>query len=90
MKIKFKKFKATDAFVKLFGASKNKPDTNASEKDEGYEYYYRRNNTYYFRNDAGNKFTIDYDGPQTELVRGQKYNMENIQHLSGTPDSENA
>jgi hypothetical protein len=79
MKIKFKKFEATSTFLKLFGADRNKPGTDASkpmETDDAYEYYYKRGNTYYFRNSEGDKFTINYEEPQKELIRGNKYKMD--------------
>ena len=81
MKIRFKKLAATSTFIKLFGADGNKPDTSASktdETDEVYEYYYKRGNTYYFRNDQGNKISINYNEPQPELIKGNKYKMDAI------------
>lgn len=81
MKIKFKKFEATNTFIKLFRAGRGKSDTHTpevEETDDAYEYYYKRGNTYYFRNSAGDKFSIDYTEPQKELTRGSKYKMDAI------------
>jgi len=81
MKIKFVKYKATSTFIKLFRGDRNKVDTKQSkvgEIDEAYEYYYKRGNTYYFRNRDGNKFSIDYDMPQKELIRGNTYKVDAI------------
>jgi len=81
MKIKFKKFEATSTFIKLFGADRDKSDTHASkpgETNDTYEYYYKRGNTYYFRDSDGNKFTIHYNEPQQDLIRGNKYKLDTI------------
>ena len=85
MKIRFRKLEATTAFIKLFGADPHKSDTESAETretDDAYEYYYKRGNTYYFRNNEGEKFSIDYKEPQTELIKGNKYRMDAI----NTPD----
>ena len=78
MKIKFRKFEPTGTFIKLFGLNRDKPDSSSSgvEDDDVYEYYYKRGNTYYFRNSKGDKFSIDYENPQDELVRGNKYKID--------------
>jgi hypothetical protein len=84
MKIKFKKLEATNTLVKLFGLNRNKETGNAPENEESgdaYEYYYKRGDTYYFRNSEGDKFSIAYKEPQTELVKGNKYTMEVINNL---------
>jgi hypothetical protein len=81
MKIKFKKFKATQTFAKLFG--KKAPEENIPETGgdtEEYEYYHRRGNTYYFRSNGGDKLSIDYNEPQKELVRGGRYKMDAIRN----------
>lgn len=81
MKIKFKRLETTSAFVKLFGLNRAKSDSDsakAGETDDAYEYYYKRGHTYYFRNSDGNKIAIDYNEPQQELVRGNKYKMDAI------------
>lgn len=81
MKIKFKKLEANRTFRKLFGLDQAQPDQEPlTREDQGdaYEYYYKRGNTYYFRNGAGEKITVDYSEPQTELVRGHRYKMEEI------------
>ena len=85
MKIKFKKFTATNTFIKLFGIDKDKLSTNSSKSDETddtYEYYYKRNNTYYFRNKKGNKISIDYNEPQTHLLKGNMYHLDAINNES--------
>jgi hypothetical protein len=81
MKIKFKKFEPTSTFMKLFGAHQDKPDAGSNDHEQSgdsYEYYYKRGNTYYFRNSEGNKFSIDYHEPQSELIRGNRYKMDTI------------
>jgi hypothetical protein len=81
MKIRFKKFEPTSTFIKLFGTHRDKPDTGSNDNetsDGGYEYYYKRGNTYYFRNSEGEKFSIDYHEPQNELIRGNRYKMDAI------------
>ena len=67
--------------MKLFGAHRDTPDTGSNENNQsegGYEYYYKRGNTYYFRNNEGDKISIDYQEPQNELIRGNRYNMDAI------------
>lgn len=84
MKIRFKKLEATKTFLKLFGAGRDKPDSDApetGETDDAYEYYYKRGNTYYFRDAKGNKLSIDYKEPQKELIRGNTYTMDTINTL---------
>ncbi len=81
MKIKFRKLETTGTFLKLFGVNRDKPDADAPQTgnaDDAYEYYYKRGNTYYFRNGAGDKITIDYKEPQKELIRGNRYKMDAI------------
>jgi hypothetical protein len=81
MKIKFKKFEATNTFIKLFGIDRHNPDPNISKLEETsdtYEYYYKRGNTYYFRNKEGNKIAIDYKEPQSDLIKGNSYNLNTI------------
>jgi hypothetical protein len=81
MKIKFRKLEATSTFMKLFGVDRNKSHSDtpkAEDTEDGYEYYYKRGNTYYFRNNDGDKFSIDYKEPQKELVRGNRYKMDAI------------
>lgn len=83
MKIKFKKFEPTSTFLKLFGVNQGKTDSNVQherETDAQYEYYYKRGNTYYFRNSEGDKVSIDYTEPQQELVRGNRYQIDAINH----------
>ena len=85
MKIKFKKLEATSTLIKLFGLGRDKEDGNnpaMDEPDDAYEYYYKRGDTYYFRNSEGNKFSIEYKELQTELIKGNKYTMEVINNLS--------
>ncbi len=86
MKIKFQKFEPTSTFLKLFGAGRDKAASDATaneETDAVYEYYYKRGDTYYFRNSAGNKFSIDYNASQKELLRGNKYKIEDISNRKG-------
>lgn len=81
MKIKFQRFEATSSFVKLFGLNRNKSESDsakAGETDDTYEYYYKRGNTYYFRNSEGNKISINYKEPQKDLIKGNKYKMDAI------------
>lgn len=81
MKIKFQRFEATGSFVKLFGLNRNKSESDApkaGEADDAYEYYYKRGNTYYFRNSEGNKISINYNEPQKDLIKGNKYKMDAI------------
>jgi hypothetical protein len=85
MKIRFRKLEATTAFIKLFGVDRHKPDAESAETGEtvdAYEYYYKRGTTYYFRNNEGEKFSIDYKEPQNELIKGNKYKIDAI----NTPD----
>jgi hypothetical protein len=85
MKIKFRKLEATKTFIKLFGAGKDKLGSDAPETretDDAYEYYYKRGNTYYFRDGKGNKLAIDYKKPQKELIRGNTYTMDTINTLN--------
>lgn len=77
MKIKFKKFEPTGTFAKLFGLDRDK-SAGAEEGADVYEYYYKRGNTYYFRNSEGDKFSVDYKEPQQELVKGNKYKIDTI------------
>jgi len=79
MKIRFQKFEPTGTFIKLFGLKHDASGSGkGNETDAVYEYYYKRGNTYYFRNSAGEKITVDYDEPQQELVRGNKYTIDAI------------
>jgi len=81
MKIKFRKFEPTSTFIKLFGVNRDKSDTDTPKTGEAadtYEYYYKRGNTYYFRNSEGDKVSIDYHEPQRELIRGNRYRMDSI------------
>ena len=83
MKIKFKKFEPTRTFLKLFGGNREKTGSNVERErqaDAGYEYYYKRGNTYYFRNNEGEKISIDYTEPQQELVRGNRYDIDAISY----------
>ena len=85
MKIRFKKLEATTAFIKLFGVNRHTSDAEPAETretDDAFEYYYKRGNTYYFRNNAGEKFSIEYKEPQKEFVKGNRYKMDAI----NTPD----
>lgn len=86
MKVRFKKLEATSTFIKLFGLRQGQPDSDApkaEETDDVYEYYYKRGNTYYFRNNTGQKITINYKEPQHELIRGNKYTMDAINNTAG-------
>lgn len=88
MKIKFKKFEPTSTFIKLFGGNRHKSGKDSSdageldESDDVYEYYYKRGNMYYFRNNEGNKLTIDYHEPQPTLIRGHKYKIDAINNTN--------
>lgn len=78
MKIRFKKLEPTGSFVKLFGRARDKQNTPAEETDDVYEYYYKRGNTCYFRNSAGDKRTMAYNESLGELIRGNKYKIDSI------------
>ncbi|HUQ96741.1 MAG TPA: hypothetical protein VM010_03680 [Chitinophagaceae bacterium] len=83
-KIRFKKLEPTGTFAKLFGLHRDKqdPDVAPEETDDVYEYYYKRGNTCYFRNSAGDKRTIEYNETHKELVRGNKYNIDAISNAN--------
>lgn len=85
MRIKFKKFKPTNIFLKLFGANRDSSHFGTDlegETNASYEYYYKRGNTYYFRNNEGSKVTIDYREPQRELIRGNRYQIDDLNNIN--------
>lgn len=84
-KIRFKKLEPTGTFVKLFGLARDKQDNAAApeETDDVYEYYYKRGNTCYFRNSAGDKRTMEYNESHGKLIRGNTYKIDAISKPNG-------